>query len=61
MVIFSYASDKSSDYVLQAIRDNLSSLDEALLSNVLAWMRRCKDDGLTGGHIAHALDTESWK
>ncbi len=51
LVIMSYgfrclALDSRSS--LQAILDNLASLDEALLSNAFAWMRRCKDDGLTG-------------
>ncbi len=31
----------------QALDDNEDKLDEALLSNVFAWMRKCKDDGLT--------------
>lgn len=53
--------DKHTGSMLQAIKDNLASLDEALLSNVLAWMRRCKDDGLTGGHITPALETLPWK
>ena len=32
----------------QAANENFGKLDEAVLSNAFAWMRKCKDDGLAG-------------
>lgn len=34
------------EFIAQAINDNSERLDEALLSNIFAWMRKCKDDRL---------------
>lgn len=35
----------------KAVDDNSASLDEALLSNIFAWMRKCKDDGLVDVYL----------
>lgn len=40
-------SAASTSTLQRAVDERFKSMDEALLSNAYAWMRRCKEDGLT--------------